>query len=152
MHSDKTVVNTLVYGVEDRHYVKVSENVIDAAPGIDAANPAYINMNWMFGNQSLLYTYGDEDPNAPQILDNFNKTAVKSPALGFTYDPSAMKNELAALTNVASEFDPVISSGAIDAMAEGTYETFLAKLEAAGINRLLEDQQSQLDAWLAENK
>jgi putative aldouronate transport system substrate-binding protein len=150
MHSDKNLVNLLVYGIEGTHYVKVSDNIIDAAPGIDPDKPSYYNLIWMFGNQALLYTYGDEDPNAPAILDEFNSTAVKSPVLGFSYNPSDMRNELAALANVVAEFAPVIGSGVVDADENGLYEEFLTKLKTAGIDRLLEDQNKQLEAWKAQ--
>lgn len=149
MHTDKALVNMLVYGIEGTHYVKVSDNVIDAAPGVDASKPSYYNLTWMFGNQALLYTYGDEDPNAPALLDEFNSTAVPSPVMGFTYDPSGVRNELSALANVVAEYAPVIGSGVIDADEDGLYEEFIAKLKAAGIDRLLEDQNRQLEAWKA---
>ncbi len=148
LHTDKVLQNMLVYGIEGTHYVKESENHIQPAPGVDPANPSYFNLVWMFGNQAILYTYGDEDKNAPAILDKFNKDAVRSPALGFTYNPDKMKNEIAALANVAAEFDPIISSGAVDPRSDGLYDKFLAKLKAAGIDKLLADQQGQLDAWV----
>jgi len=150
LHTDKNLVNMFVYGIEGKHYVfkDDSRQIIEPAPGIDPSKNPYFNLIWMFGNQSLLYAYGEENVNAANDLDNFNQNAVKSPALGFSYNPEAMKNEIAALTNIVLEYDPVISSGAVDMNKDGLYQKFLQKLKAAGIDRLLEDQNKQLEEWL----
>lgn len=33
---------------------------------------------------------------------------------------------------------------------EGTYQEFVKALDSAGMNRLVEENQKQLDAWLAK--
>jgi putative aldouronate transport system substrate-binding protein len=102
----------------------------------------------LYGNQALLYIYEGGNPDAPKILDEFNQTAVKSPVLGFTYNPEKMKTEIAAISNVVAEFSPGLSSGAVD--KDGLYDKFLAKLKAAGVDKLIADKQSQLDEWLKQ--
>lgn len=151
MQTDKTLINMLVYGIEGVHYVKTGDNSINTAPGIDPSKLPYYNNNWMFGDQSKIYIYGDSDPNGAEALKAFNDNAVRTPALGFIYDPSKKKNELAALANVASEFNPQLSSGAVDPNAGGLYNKFLEKLKSAGVDKLLEDQNSQLNAWKEAN-
>jgi len=152
MHTDKTVQNLLVYGVEGPHYVKKGGNVISFAKGNDPSNPLYYNQVWEWGNQAMNYDLDTDAPNGAKRLADFNNSAVRNSSLGFVYDASNMKNELSELANVAAEFDPQISSGTIDARADGTYQKFLDKLKAGGIDKLLADQNAQLNAWLAANK
>ena len=151
MHVDKQLDNMLVYGIEGVDYVKTADNVIGPPPGAQA-NSLYQGVYWMMGNESLLYAYGDQPANTSQLLDQFNQSAVRTPSLGFTYNPENMKNQIAALTNVAAQYDPAISSGSVDANAGGLYHQFLDKLKAAGIDQLLADQNSQLAAWQQQNK
>jgi len=152
MHFDKQLDNMIVYGIEGVHYVKKSDNVIGPPPGVQASSGLYNNVYWMMGNETLLYTYEDQDPRTPQLVDQFNQNAVRTPALGFTYDPSKMKSEIAALTNVSAQYDPGLSSGTVDGYADGLYNQFLDKLKAAGIDKLLADQNAQLSAWMKVNK
>jgi len=152
MHTDRTVANLLVYGVEGKHYVKKGGNVIAFTPANDPANALYYNQVWEFGNQALLFDLDGDPPNGAKRLEDFNTLAIRNSALGFTYDATNMKNEIGVLTNIAAEFDPQISSGTVDARADGTYAKFLAKLKAGGIDKLLADQNAQLNAWLKANK
>lgn len=151
MHVDKQLDNMLVYGIEGVDYVKTADNVIGPPAGAQTSS-LYQGIYWMMGNQSLLYAYGDQPANTPQLLDQFNQAAVRSPNLGFTYNPEKMKNQIAALKNIAAQYDPGISSGSIDATANGLYDQFLAKLKAGGIDQLLADQNSQLQAWMKQNQ
>lgn len=151
MHTDANVQNLLVYGIEGVHYVKKGGNTISVAPGIDPANDPYMNQYWEFGNQSLLYDLDTGTPNGAQALDNFNSTAVKSPTLGFVYDPSKMTNQLGALANVVAQYDPSLASGSVDANQNGMYDKFIAALKAAGIDDVLADENAQLDAWMKAN-
>jgi putative aldouronate transport system substrate-binding protein len=152
MHTDKTLDNMLVYGIEGTHYVLNDGDIAADAPGVDPAARKYRGQAWIFGNETLVYPSTEEDPKLPQVIEKFNQTAIQSPALGFVYDPSNMKNEIAALENVKLEFDSVISSGVTDAVADGSYQKFLDKLKAAGIERLLEDKNAQLQEWLKQQK
>lgn len=151
MHTDKNLVNMLTYGIEGEHYVMVEDNLIEPAPGVDPSTNTYFNLEWMFGNQALLYDYGEEGRGSAEALAAFNDNAIQSPALGFSFDPEPVKTEIAALANVIGEYDPVIASGSVDA-SEGLYDEFIRQMEDAGIQKVLDEANSQLDAWMAENR
>ena len=54
LHSDKYLNKSINFGIEGKHYVKKSENVIDVAPGIDPKNHPYNpGAQWELGNQVL---------------------------------------------------------------------------------------------------
>lgn len=151
MHSDEQLVNMLRYGIEGVHYVMVEDNLIDPAPEINPSSHPYLNLRWMFGNQALLYDYTEQGRGAAEALREFNQTAIASPALGFSFDPDPVKTEMAALANVIGEYDPVIASGSVDA-TDGLYEEFLRRLDEAGMQRVLDEANAQLDQWMEANQ
>jgi putative aldouronate transport system substrate-binding protein len=149
MHTDPVLVNLLVYGQEGVDYVKKGPTQIDLPPGVKAGT-TFSGIYWMMGNESLEYTYGNQDPRFPQLLNDWLQSAIRTPALGFTYDPAKMKNQMAALSNIGLQYDPPISSGSVDPNS-GIYQELLGKLKAAGIDDLLADQNGQLGDWLKAN-
>ena len=150
MYSDKEIINLFDWGIEGKHYVKTgTENVIKFPDGVDASNSGYnLNQGWMFGNQYLSYVFEGDDPEIYIKTKEFSNSAIKSKALGFTFDSTPVKTEIAALTNVLDQFKPGLESGALD--PEKNLPEFIAKLRAAGIEKVIAEKQKQLDAWAAQ--
>ncbi|WP_219837180.1 ABC transporter substrate-binding protein [Paenibacillus sp. R14(2021)] len=147
--SDPQIVNLLDWGIEGKHYVKVagSDNMIEFAPGIDASNNPYsLNLNWLMGNQFLSYVFKGEDADIWKKMDEFNKGAVKSKALGFTFDAVPVKAEITAVTNVQNQYKRGLETGSLD--PEKNLPAFISKLKEAGIDKIIAEKQKQLDAWV----
>jgi putative aldouronate transport system substrate-binding protein len=150
LYTDKYLLNLLDWGIEGKHYVKVSDNVIDYPAGVDATTTGYnINQSWMFGNQLNSYLWKTEDPTLWDQYKAFNTGAQKSVAVGFVFDPEPVKNEVAAFNNVVTEFTGALWSGTVD--PEKTIPKFIEKLKAAGSDKVIAEKQRQLDEW-AKNK
>jgi len=151
MYTDKDVVNLIDWGIEGKHYVKIDgqENMIKYPDGVTVENVGYRNYSWMHGNQFLSYVFEGDDPDIYTEMDTFNKSAAKSKALGFTFDGEPVKNEIAASNAVLEQYRRVLESGSVD--VEKVLPEFLKKLEDAGINKIIEEKQSQLDKWAAGN-
>ncbi|MFD0681113.1 MULTISPECIES: ABC transporter substrate-binding protein [unclassified Paenibacillus] len=146
LYSDKQLVNLLAWGIEGKHYVKKSENVIDYPSGVDAKNSGYnLRQGWMFGNQLLNYLWANEDPEIWNKMDKFNKGSKKSKALGFTFSTDPVKTEVAAVTNVVNQYKIGLETGTID--PEVNLPKFIAALKAAGIDKIVAEKQKQLDEW-----
>lgn len=151
LHKDKYLVNLLNWGIEGKDYVKVSENVIKYPDGMDSSNSTYnLNMNWLMGNQLLDYTWDTDDPNLYTYYKPFNDSAERSKALGFTFDPSNVKNEVAAYNNVVNQYTGAIYTGSVD--PEVTIPKFVQALKAAGCDKVIAEKQKQLDAFVASKK
>ncbi|WMT41331.1 DUF3502 domain-containing protein [Paenibacillus sp. D2_2] len=134
-------------GIEGKHYVKVSDNVIDYPQGQDIQNLGYnFGTPYMFGNQFLSYTWKVEDPDIWKKMDEFNRNAKKSKALGFSFDVSKVKNEMAAVNNVLSEYRVGLETGTLDPTEN--LPKFIEKLKAAGSDIIVSEKQQQLDEWL----
>ncbi|NJD01205.1 MAG: extracellular solute-binding protein [Ruminiclostridium sp.] len=150
MHTDAALDNMFVYGIEGTHYVKIGDQRIDTAPGIDPANKPYLNAAFLFGNQSLLYVYGKTGPDSMKGLDDFNNSGTKSPVFGFVFNPTSVQNEIAAIVNVINQYNPGLAAGVVD--TDKVYPEFIKKLKDSGLDKLTAEKQRQIDEWLAANK
>ena len=86
---------------------------------------------------------------APDVWDQqreFNDTAQKSAAFGFTYDSLPVTNEVTACTNVVSKYHKALLCGALDPAT--TLDQFNEELYAAGLQNIIDEKQTQLNAWL----
>ncbi len=148
LYSDPEVVNLLDYGIEGKHYVKVEGNVIKYPDGVDpASHPYNFNLSWLFGNMFLSYVMEGNDPEVWNKSRELNKSALRSKALGFVVNVDSVKTEIAAVMNVVSQYRPVLGTGSVD--TEKYLPEFIAKLKAAGIDKIVAEKQKQLDAWVA---
>ena len=148
MYSNAEIANLLSWGVEGAHYVVTQDNVIDYPEGVDASNTGYgLNMGWMFGNQFITYTWAGDDPELWDKMQMFNTSAVKSKAIGFTYDSSNVKNEVAACSNVQNQYKLGLECGVVDPAT--VLPEYIQALEDAGIQVIVDEKQAQLDAWSA---
>ncbi|BBI34801.1 ABC transporter substrate-binding protein [Cohnella abietis] len=146
LYGDAEVVNLFDWGIENKHYVKVSDNVIKYPEGINMLNNGYnLNMGWLFGNQFLSYVFEGEDPEIWVKMKDFNDKAIKSKAMGFTMNPEAVKTEIAAVTNVMSQYYMVLETGSVD--PDKVLPEYLNKLKTAGIDKVIAEKQKQLDEW-----
>ncbi len=142
-NTDEYFNNLINFGIEGEHYVKVGEKMIEPGPGSDKYNPG---TPWMFGNQFINYLWTNEDSEKWVKFKDFNDAAVGTKTLGFIFDPSKVKNEIAACNNVWGQFVPALETGTVDP-AEYLPQAIEAFKEA-GSDKIIAEKQRQLDAWL----
>lgn len=153
MYTDKDIVNLLDWGIEGKHYTKVAgtTNIIDYPAGVTSANTGYgLNMGFEFGNQLISDIWKGDPSDLWTKMNKFNNTAIKSKALGFSFDVSKVKTEYAAVSNVINQYKPALDSGAVDPTTK--LPEFLSKLKDAGIDKIIAEKQRQLNAWAKANK
>ncbi len=149
LYTDKELINLLVFGIEGKDYVKVSDGIITYPEGVTAESVGYANQGWLFGNQFNNYLRDTEDPEKWTKYEAFNEEAIISPVLGFVFDVSKVSVEMAAIDSVNSQYGMALHTGAID--PEANLEEYVGKLKDAGIEKVLEECQRQLDEWRAAN-
>lgn len=149
LNTDVAFYNLLAKGVEGVHWEWVDQaaNVIGPGPEADGYNPG---SDWMFGNVFNAYynnpAYAEQDVAGQTAALNANAPA--SVALGFTFNPEPVKNELAQVSAVFTEMGRPLFQGEIDP-AEGL-PAFLEALEGAGIEAIVAEAQTQLNAWAGQ--
>ncbi|WP_130837331.1 ABC transporter substrate-binding protein [Lachnoclostridium sp. Marseille-P6806] len=151
MYSNKDFMNLLNWGIEGVHYKYVDEenDIIGFPDGVDATTAGYnLNMGWELPNQYNMHVW---EGSSHEIMDEqkaMNYTATHSKALGFMFDSTNVAAELTALSNVMSEYEASLDCGAVD--PEEVLPEFNQKLYAAGLQKVIDEKQRQLDEWLAQ--
>ena len=143
LYSEQDNYDAVVYGIEgeswkdegDRHFTKLG-------------NGEAFNDDWMIGNLSLLRTEVGTYPTFIDIMYTEKADAVDSIVMNFTFDPSEVATEYAnCQALVTTEIYP-IKLGIIS-FADGG-QAAIDQLKAAGIDKVTEAYQTQLNAYLGK--
>ena len=144
VNTDKYLNNLINFGIEGKHYTKIGDDMITITPN---AGYTLSGETWMTGNVFLNYLVEGEDENKLKDLASFNENAVKPWYYGFVFDPTPVEQEIAAVNNVNSEYNKQMTLGAVD--PDSLIDEYRTKLEAAGIDKVQEEAQRQLDEFMA---
>jgi putative aldouronate transport system substrate-binding protein len=151
MMNSPEINNLLNWGIEDEDWVYEDEaaGIITYPDGVTAENAKYhLDTGWQLPNQFLCHVWSGNDPDIYQKMEEYNNSAVKSNALGFTFDSSGVANEMAACSNVTGKYFKALICGAVD--PEETIPVFVQELKDAGIDVIIAEKQKQLDVFLAK--
>lgn len=144
-NTDPYLNNLINFGVEGKHFVKKSANMVTYAPGVSAENSGYKpGTPWMFGNQYINYFWEGENTGKWNAFKKFNDSSISAKSIGFNFDPEPVKNEMAACSSVWSTNVGPLICGAADPK---TLPSIIAKFKAAGLDKIIAETQKQLDAW-----
>lgn len=156
MYTDPDIMNLLIYGIKDKHYVTVGDaangqSIIDYPEGTDASNSGYPPTGgWIWTNQTIGHVWNGNPADYWEVQKEFNDTAIRSAAYGFTFDSSRVRNQFTAASNVVAKYHDALMSGVLD--PETTLPIFQKELKDAGIDDIIAEKQSQLDKWAADKK
>ncbi|MBR1970309.1 MAG: ABC transporter substrate-binding protein [Clostridia bacterium] len=144
----KDLYNLLCYGLEGVHYEKVSDTEInwleEDVPG--SSNNNYGYSSWAIGNTFNAYTTQYDVAGWNEyILNDINGKAKPSPLVGFSFDPSPVKLELAQYEAVKKEYT-YLYKGATDNWKE-LLEERNKKMKAAGSDKIVEEVRRQIEEW-----
>ena len=149
-NTDKYLNNLINFGIEGKHWVKVSENVIDFPKGVTSQSSGYNpGTPWMFGNQYINYFWKGENVKKWDAFKKFNGSSLSAKSLGFNFDAEPVRNEMAACQTVWVNSVAPLNCGAVDPK---TLPDVIAKFKAAGLDKIQAEAQKQLNAWLAKKK
>ena len=144
INTDPYVNNLINYGIEDKHYTKVSDNIIEVNKD---GGYTQAGSQWQFGNVFLNYILTNESPTKFEDLEAFNEQSEPLKTLGFSFDTEPVKNEVVACENVKKEFVLPLETGSVD--PNEVLPQFLEKLKQAGSDKIMAEMQRQYDEWRA---
>lgn len=143
-YTDKDLKMLASYGLEGENYTYDDQGGL-----VVNTDSSYApNTVGIFGNVMLC------DQTATDAALNYKSSDIDqtallySPLLGFSVDTDPITNEAAQISSVFTEYQALVNCGLAD---ENTYQEFIDKLYSSGLERYIEEIQSQLDAWFAEN-
>lgn len=169
---DKYLRNLYAYGIEGTHWnMTEKENVIvKTEQGASKYGvPAYSQAQFMnmyiaadVVNEENAAQYPDlkigdpilEKANADQYrvdIHKMNQDAEASELLGFVFNPKNVEAEIAALDNIIKKYQATLLTGAagVDGL-QGVLDQMHAEQESAGIQKVIDEAQSQIDAFLGK--
>lgn len=144
-NTDKYFNNLLNFGIEDYHFTKVADNVIELSDENTGWRP---NITWVFPNQFMSYVMSNEDPDKFVNFTAYNQSALPMTNLGFVYNGADKENIVSALKGITAEYTARLYCGAVDDV-DALVQEMNDKMYTAGLQELLDDMQAQYDAWLA---
>ncbi|MBQ9064392.1 MAG: ABC transporter substrate-binding protein [Blautia sp.] len=142
-YTDPTVKNLVSYGIEGVDYTLNEDGAI-----VKADNALYNpNSVGIFGNQFLAY------PTVEEVNAGIASEAVNpddwyySPLYGFSIDLEPISALDAQIQSVYGEYNATIACGF---GTDETYQEYIDKLYASGLQEYLDELQRQLDEYLAQ--
>ncbi|MGG4482502.1 ABC transporter substrate-binding protein [Paenibacillus illinoisensis] len=146
LNTDPVLRNMVDSGIEGTHYKKVDDTHMENL----AESKNYDMPSYSLGNNMLLYLNNNDPDNKWDEFKKFNAEGVNSPILSFNFDASNVSTELTAVQNVKEQYWAALMTGTLDPATN--LDQVIEKFNQAGLEKVMAEAQSQLDAWRAENK
>lgn len=148
MFTDEWFLNTINYGIEGKHYVKVDAKTVDMPAGVNNTNNGYFpNASWEFGNQFLSWLPKDAPKDQWEKYIAFNKTVKPSLISGFVFNTKNVMNEIGACNNVSAKY-PMITNGSADPLPE--IDKMIKEYKANGGDKIIRECQTQVNSFIAK--
>jgi putative aldouronate transport system substrate-binding protein len=150
MNTNVELLNLFNFGIEGKHWVWVDEEnkIVGYPEGVDGNSVGWNpNTYWQFGDKRLVYLTTPDDIGVLERDAEVLAEAIISPLTGFVPDLTPIQNELAQLATVAKQYCDPLDKGMID--VETGLPECQNQITAAGIDTVVAELQSQIDAWKA---
>lgn len=151
LYTSPELMNLLCWGIEGVHYVVTPDGTIDYPKGVDVNSTGYnLGINWQLPNQYLAHVWKGDSPTLAIDMKNFHNSAIRSKALGFTFDKTSVEIEYEAVSSVCDVYTTGFSRGELD--LDTALPEFIKQLKDAGIDKIIAEKQRQLDQWIAQQE
>lgn len=139
------------WGIEGKHFVyqdKGNSTIVTYPEGVDMDNVGYHqNRGWTLPNQYIAGIWEGNPADLADVMTKYNADMDVSLAYGFQFDAADYETEIANLTAIRDKYAFAIGSGSVDPETE--IPKFNEELYAAGLQKVMDAKQEQLNAWLA---
>lgn len=151
LYADQANYDLFLYGIEGTHYKSLGGREIEVIPDPETQASRYGFADWMIGNiNHVKYNPATLPSSVIEARYHENKNAVTHPADGFSFDGSPVQGELANVqTAIQTHIIPVYVG--VVPYEEG-FDDALKKVKAAGLDAVMEEYQSQYQAFLEKQK
>jgi putative aldouronate transport system substrate-binding protein len=136
------------YGIKGKHWEPAGDDRFETLAD-SGKYPPSSNNPWGWRGPNERWSVEQPDEIVAQLKDYRMETHEYPYGVNFTYDDSKVKNENAAVQNLAQQYMNPASVGLVD--YDTAYGKFEAAAKKAGLDKTLADLQAQLDAYKANN-
>ncbi len=144
VNTDTKLRDMLAYGIEGTHFEYVEE---DGIQKVKRLNQDWTAASYTQGSTMVMTPEAGTIGDPREEIKAQNETAVASPALGFCFDTTNVKGQLAACSATWLEWKALIVTGAGD--PDDVIPQMMDQLRADGFDEIVAEAQAQLDAYLA---
>ena len=145
LFTDQTLANLACFGIEGEHYNLDADGKVELIADSGYAYPGV----YIVTNVKAPTLLAGEADNKLELYDEFNEAAEISCLNGFRFDSSNVAAEYDALNGVIAEYRPLLERGFYN--PEEYLPQFQQALKDAGVDKVIAEAQSQLEAWSAAN-
>lgn len=158
INTDEYLRNLLNYGIEGVHWEKVEVSEEEKA---EAGNKPYIYDTkvkltegafrdysvayWVQGGLFNTYVLENEPIDKWATFKEFNDASEEAPSFGFDFNLDPVSTQVAGFRDILDEFGKALYTGSVD--PDEYLPKLQEKLEAAGIQKVIDEMQSQVDQW-----
>lgn len=148
LYTDPVAAQLVANGIEGLEYVINENGQMEYPEGKTLADLGWAASSMPFWpNVMLCETWSHEPEDIYEVMDEKIKSVDKSLALGFQFDSSSVTDQMTACANVVSQYYVPLMYGEVS--KEDGLPAFQSALKSAGIDDIIAEKQTQLDAWLA---
>ena len=83
-----------------------------------------------------------------ELVERYEKEAVTSPIMGFTFDITPVQEECLAMASIWQQYIYELQTGTSD--PDVVFPELREKLEAVGLQKVIDEAQAQLNAFLGK--
>ncbi|WP_246096205.1 ABC transporter substrate-binding protein [Paenibacillus sinopodophylli] len=147
---DPDYVNLTYYGIEGEHYKLTADGTVaqlnSALPEEDSYPPDASGF-WFVNKDQLkpMSTWTDSYINLKDRIDDYLEPSTY---LGFSFNPSEVKEEVAALKAASMLYAQPLYIGAVDDI-DASFEQLISNLKAAGIDTVKQEVEKQTAEYRA---
>lgn len=158
VNTDEYLRNLLNYGIEGVHYEKVdaTDEEKKEAEGKKYVYDVKVKLNeetkkdysvpyWVQGGLFNTYVLENEPLDKWATFKEFNDSSEEAPSFGFDFNLDKVSTQVAGFRNVLDEFGKSLYTGSVD--PEEYLPQLQKKLEATGVQDVIDEMQSQIDEW-----
>lgn len=144
LQNDKEIHDLTMYGIAGKHYEPVGDDKYNPGPSI-ANYTNFSNWGW---NSLLNRTDASYPEEGTKMLEDWQSKVYHFPLETFVFDDSKVKNEVANVGNVMLRYAIPLEYGLIKDLEKGQAD-LIKQLQAAGLDTIQQELQSQIDAFLS---
>ena len=135
LYTDSYAANLLMYGVEGIHFVRSEEDPSVLTYPENRSPEHYTGMNpWQYCNQYAADRWDCYPADIWDKVEQANLSAIRSPAVGFVFDDTAVSRQLHDCSEVINEYLPLVKAGIVDPAQ--LLPQFRQALQEAGIDEV----------------
>ena len=152
VHKSQDNYDLLLYGIKGKHWVETADGKVSIPKPYSMSDSPYYGWHgrWAAWWPELERSTVDDLPNWKELTIKHVYNDKMLPHIGFYPDLAPIKNELAARFSLKQNQGLALEFGVTD--PKTGYDDYIAAQKAAGVDKVIEELQKQLDAWRTSKK